>query len=116
MTPPKRKAKAKTGSAARGGKPQAPACRARVFYSGRVQGVGFRHTAEEVALALGLQGWVRNLHDNRVEVVAEGSKEAIETFLDRIRSGHLGPHIKKCDCSWEKPTGEFSDFCVEFCF
>lgn len=93
-----------------------PRERVHLFYTGRVQGVGFRHTTEEIALSLGLTGWVRNLHDGRVEVVAEGSREALDELVERIRQGFLGTHIKKCDCSWERPTGEFSDFCVEFCF
>ena len=92
-----------------------PTHRIHLFFSGRVQGVGFRHTAEEIALSLGVHGWVRNLHDDRVEVLAEGSKELLEQFMEKIQSGHLGRHIKKCQCAWEKATGEFSDFCVEFC-
>ena len=51
--------------------------RAHVFYSGRVQGVGFRYTAQALALDLGLVGWVKNLPDNRVELVCEGTKEII---------------------------------------
>ena len=93
-----------------------PTHRIHLFFSGRVQGVGFRHATEEIALEMGLVGWVRNLHDDRVEVVAEGAKEKLEEFLKRIHDGFLGPHIKKCVSTWEKPTGEFLDFCVEFCF
>ena len=88
--------------------------RAHVFYSGRVQGVGFRYTAEKVALELGLAGWVKNISDGRVEIVCEGSKEKIDELLARIRKSSLGPHIKKVDCQWEPPTQEFQDFIVEF--
>ena len=52
--------------------------RAHVYYSGRVQGVGFRYTAEGLALDLKLVGWVKNLPDGRVELVCEGPKEKIE--------------------------------------
>jgi acylphosphatase len=89
--------------------------RAHVFYSGRVQGVGFRYTAERLALELGLVGWVKNLADGRVEVVCEGPKEAVEIFLQRIAESALAPHIQKRVCDWEKPTHEFKDFSVEFC-
>src|SRR5688572_13769093 len=91
-----------------------PSHRARVLYTGRVQGVGFRYTAERQALAAGLTGWVKNLPDGRVELVCEGSKDTIDKFLDGIKASHLGPHIKKVDVRWENPNGEFSDFTVEF--
>ena len=90
------------------------ACRAHIFYSGRVQGVGFRYTAERLALGLRLTGWVKNLSDNRVELLCEGPKETIEELLRRIRESAVGRYIQKADCSWEKPTHEFQDFRVEF--
>jgi acylphosphatase len=89
--------------------------RAHVYFSGRVQGVGFRFTAERFAQELGLCGWVKNLPDGRVEVVCEGPKGKIEAFLERIRASSLGLHIKKAACEWGKPTNEFKDFSIEFC-
>lgn len=92
-----------------------PESRARVFYSGRVQGVGFRYTAERLALELGLVGWVKNLTDGRVELVCEGSRRHAEELLTRIKeSAAVGKHVRAAACSWEKPTGEFADFRVEF--
>ena len=88
-------------------------CRAHVFYSGRVQGVGFRYTAERLALDLRLVGWVKNIPDGRVEIVCEGPKEKIELLLQGIQSS-LGATIRKIDCEWEKPTHEFNDFSIEF--
>ena len=88
--------------------------RAHVFYSGRVQGVGFRYTAENFALELGLAGWVKNLRDGRVELLCEGPKQDIERLLLRIQNSLLGPHIKKTAVRWEKASHEFSDFKVEF--
>ena len=88
--------------------------RAHVYYSGRVQGVGFRYTAERIALDLDLKGWVKNLPDGRVEIVCEGSRERIEGFLEKIRRSSLGPGIRRVACSWEEPTNEFGDFTVEF--
>ncbi len=93
-----------------------PAARAHVHYSGRVQGVGFRHTAEGIALEVGLTGWVKNLTDGRVEMVCEGPKEKIDLLLEKIRASTLGPHIKKADCRWEDPSGDFDDFTVEFSY
>ena len=88
--------------------------RAHIFYSGRVQGVGFRYTAEKIAQDLGLVGWVRNLPDNRVEIVCEGPEEKIELFLQQIRESSLWSFIKNAVCDWEKPTNEFKEFRVEF--
>lgn len=95
-------------------KPAKDIQRARVYYSGRVQGVGFRYTAEGLALDLKLGGWVKNLPDGRVELLCEGPKQKIEELFSRIQKSILGPHIKKADISWEKPTNEFTDFTVEF--
>lgn len=95
-------------------KPAQDTCRAHVFYSGRVQGVGFRYTAEKLALDLSLVGWVKNLPDGRVEMVCEGPKDKIETLLSEIRTSTLGPHIQKAACSWEEPSHSFDDFRVEF--
>ena len=88
--------------------------RAHVYYTGRVQGVGFRYTAERFALDLGLCGFVKNLSDGRVELVCEGPKDRIEALLKQILESSLGPHIKKADCGWEQPSGSFDDFTVEF--
>lgn len=92
-----------------------PEARVRVFYSGRVQGVGFRYTAERLALEEGLVGRVKNLADGRVELICEGSRVKAEVLLERIKeSSELGRHIRGAAVSWEKPTGEFSEFRVEF--
>lgn len=88
--------------------------RAHLFFEGRVQGVGFRYTAERLALEIGLTGWVKNLPDGRVEIVCEGARDRIEVFVDGLKCGPLGTHIRKVACGWEHPTGEFADFSVEF--
>ena len=90
--------------------------RAHIFYSGRVHGVGFRYTAEKIALDLGLVGWVKNLQDGRVELLCEGAEATIKKLLSQIQASSLGPHIKKVDCVWEKSTQEFDDFRVEFSY
>jgi acylphosphatase len=62
--------------------------RAHVFVSGLVQGVGYRYTTVQQARKLGLNGWVRNLTDSRVEAVFEGEQAAVE---EMIRWCHRGP-------------------------
>lgn len=95
-------------------KPSAGTARAHVFYGGRVQGVGFRYTAERFAMDLKLCGWVKNLPDGRVELLCEGPTTKIEMFLKQICASTLGPYIRNTDCRWENATGEFDDFKVEF--
>ena len=56
-----------------------------VYYAGLVQGVGFRATAVSIARRYPVRGWVRNLADGRVELLADGTEETIETFLADIR-------------------------------
>jgi len=62
--------------------------RVHVFVSGRVQGVGYRYSTMDEAQRLGVNGWVRNLPDGRVEAVFEGSKTVVEEI---IRWCHKGP-------------------------
>ena len=58
---------------------------AHIIYKGRVQGIGFRFTVERVALNLGVVGWVKNLANGNVEVVAEAEEETIKNFLGIVR-------------------------------
>jgi acylphosphatase len=84
--------------------------RVHVFYSGNVQGVGFRYTVQDIAVKLGVCGWVKNLEDGRVEIVAEAEEKNLNEFLDKILKGPLGRYIKDVGLTWEKPAKEFNDF------
>ena len=88
--------------------------RATVFYTGRVQGVGFRYTAREIACGYEVTGYVRNLHDGRVELIAEGVEEEVTAFLEAVRASQLGSHIRNADTNWLDATGEFSGFNIRF--
>ncbi len=88
--------------------------RATVFYSGRVQGIGFRYTAREVACGYEVTGYVRNLHDGRVELIAEGDEEEVTAFLEAVRASQLGSHIRDVDANWREATGEFNGFGIRF--
>lgn len=90
--------------------------RVRVLYGGRVQGVGFRYTAERVAHETGVTGWVRNLPDGDVEMVAEGSRDELEALLDGIKSSEMGRHITKSSVTWGESLNEFKDFRIEFVY
>ena len=88
--------------------------RVRVFAAGRVQGVAYRFFAEKSAAALGVTGWVRNLEDGRVEVLAEGEAWRIEAFLERLKAGPRLARLDHFDVRRETATGEFEDFRITF--
>jgi acylphosphatase len=87
--------------------------RIHVFYSGRVQGVGFRYTAVSIASELGLTGWVRNLENGGVEAVCEGGEKNLKKFLKKIDEG-LSNYIVKTDVEWEAAADEFEDFDIRW--
>ncbi len=82
--------------------------------SGRVQGVFFRANAQEVAQRLGLAGYVRNLPDGRVEVVAEGEEEALRRLIEWCHQGPPLARVERVEVRWQNPTGEFSGFHIRY--
>jgi acylphosphatase len=79
------------------------------YFSGHVQGVGFRYTARHAASGRSVTGFVRNLDDGRVEMVLEGPDGEMDAVLEGIR-GELGQNIKRMTCDAGPATGEFSGF------
>ena len=69
--------------------------RMTVFYSGRVQGVGFRYTVKSITPGFEITGTVRNLEDGRVELVAEGEREELDAFRQAIRESGLSGLIQR---------------------
>ncbi len=88
--------------------------RVHVFYSGRVQGVGFRITAEEAAHSVGVVGWVKNLRDGRVELLAEGEEETLKRFLEDIRTGPMKNFINQVEVVWGHVSGAFDEFEIRY--
>lgn len=84
--------------------------RARIFVSGRVQGVFYRDNTRRWASSKELKGWVRNLPDGRVEALVEGDKESIQTLIGQMREGPPMARIDNMEVEWEEFKGEFSDF------
>ena len=85
--------------------------RVHAFVSGRVQGVWFRGSTQREAESRGLVGWVRNLPDGRVELVAQGPSEAVERLLAWARHGP--PTARVDDLTFEEePPGPDTTFDV----
>ena len=84
--------------------------RLQVYYSGRVQGVGFRYQVKRLAAGFELVGVVRNLADGRVELVAEGRDDELAEFRQAIRESGLGPLIRDEIEFWSESLGEFRGF------
>jgi len=87
--------------------------RLHIFYSGTVQGVGFRFTVRRIASRLPVSGFVRNLPDGRVELLAEGEESDLRALDAEIQSSMRG-YIRTAETSWSDPRGEFSAFTIRF--
>ncbi len=88
--------------------------RIHAFYVGRVQGVGFRVTAEEIAQSLGVVGWVKNLRDGRVELVAEAMETTLEQFLREVRTSPMKNFIQDVEVSWSNASETFDAFEIRY--
>ena len=88
--------------------------RTHVLINGRVQGVFYRAFMRELASALGLDGWVRNLRDGRVEALFEGDKRTIEQAIQQCYSGPPGARVTNIDVTWEEYTGRENGFSVRY--
>jgi acylphosphatase len=88
--------------------------RRRVHYEGRVQGVGFRYRAQRLAAGFAVTGFVRNLPDGRVELVAEGEPASVEGYLAAVRS-EMGGKIRSTSTDVEPPADPpFEDFSIRY--
>ncbi len=90
--------------------PPDPIRRLHAIVHGRVQGVNFRRQTEDLALGLGLTGFVRNQWDRTVELVAEGPTSRLEQLLAWL---HVGPplaHVTRVDVLWQLPVGNLHGF------
>jgi len=82
----------------------------QIFYSGNVQGVGFRYTVKTVSTGFEVTGTVRNLPDGQVELVAEGARDELKAFSEAIRDSGLGHFIQKEALTWAEAQNNFRGF------
>ena len=80
--------------------------RAHVFVSGKVQGVYYRATTRDRAREAGVDGWVRNLDDGRVEAVFEGEEGAVETMVEWCHTGSPRAEVDSVEVEYESPEAE----------
>ncbi|RRR69826.1 MAG: acylphosphatase [Candidatus Viridilinea halotolerans] len=86
--------------------------RAHVIIIGRVQGVSFRAYARDRARAAGVEGWIRNLEDGRVEAVFEGTRPAVQRMVSWCYSGPALAAVEKVEVRWEAPSGKEGSFAI----
>ena len=84
-----------------------------LYYQGMVQGVGFRYTVRRVAARFSVTGYVRNLPDGRVLLVAEGAREELDRFLGAVGTA-MGRYIQDVDETVRPATGRFGQFEIRF--
>lgn len=88
---------------------------AHVYISGFVQGVGFRQFVKRQALKISLTGWVKNLPDNRVEALFQGTKEQIKKIISICEKGPFLSEVKDVNVVWEEnPKESYETFEVVF--
>ncbi len=85
--------------------------RNEVYYSGHVQGVGFRYTTRQVAQGFAVTGFVQNLSDGRVLLVAEATAGELKRFLEEVQQQLCG-NIREVKIARIAASGEFSDFSI----
>ena len=85
-----------------------------IFISGRGQGVGVRHFTRTHAESLGVNGWVKNLSDGRVEAVFEGDEEPVQKLIDQCKEGPASAYVKDIEIQEVKKEGPFGEFSVRF--
>ncbi len=81
------------------------------YFSGRVQGVGFRYSVKNIALQFNVLGYVRNMPDGRVELVMEGDTNEMDHLVDAI-SSKMNSYIQKLDIDILPANGEFDHFYI----
>lgn len=81
-----------------------------LLVSGRVQGVSYRANAAAMAQRLGLCGWVRNLADGRVELLAQGDEKPLKSLLAWAHQGPMMARVEHVDARWGEPTQNLAGF------
>ena len=85
-----------------------------IFVTGRVQGVFFRQSTKVMAIKNNVKGWVRNLDDGRVEIVAQGETQDIDNLAHWCKTGPANSRVDEFELSEENVSDEFETFEVRY--
>jgi len=88
--------------------------RVHLTITGMVQGVWFRHNTNIVGNKLGLKGFVRNLPNGDVEVIAEGNEDKLKQLIEFCKQGPEGAHVENVKIEYQEPKNEFKTFSIKF--
>lgn len=83
-------------------------------FEGHVQGVGFRFSVRETAQGFPVRGYVQNLMDGDVQLVAEGLEQDVLDFLGAVRASHVFRYVTRERLAWAPATGEYANFEVRY--
>ena len=87
--------------------------RTEIQVYGRVQGVFFREETRQMAVSLGLVGWVKNEPDGSVKIVAEGPEEKLRELEEWCRKGPRSAKIRDIQVEWKEAKGKFEEFEIQ---
>jgi len=88
--------------------------RVYILADGRVQGIFFRATARDIARSLGVNGWVKNKRDGKVELIAEGEENAVDKMIEWCRQGPPGASVTTVEVEPQPFEREFNDFSIRY--
>lgn len=88
--------------------------RAHIIVSGIVQGVFFRFNTMKKAQECGVNGWVKNCRDGKVEVLCEGEKDNVQLLVSWCKKGPDGSFVSATEVIWEEYIGEFNTFQITY--
>jgi acylphosphatase len=88
--------------------------RIHAFVKGKVQGVYFRAHTKKFADEHNIKGWVKNLEDGGVEVVAEGEKDQVQKMVQFLQNGSPEARVDSVEIKNEKPVEVFKGFSIRY--
>ncbi|MCM3125442.1 acylphosphatase [Mesobacillus sp. AQ2] len=86
----------------------------QIIVSGEVQGVGYRYYTQMKAIQFGITGWVRNLREGGVEILASGAKVDLEKFIDEVRRGNPFSTVDHIEVNEIENTETYKSFAIKY--